>query len=104
MKFDVVIVDNKEMLYVESREVREKLKIKNGGFDGDAYLYDIRHNDRGEFCTIEDGMVICNWSGTLVSNKPLRFYETSWLEIADDENLAPNFTGERMTIKEYLQR
>ena len=99
MKFDVVIVDNKEMLYVESREVRRELSEMP-----DVHLYDIRHNDEGDFSSIEDGIVICNWSGTLVSRDMIYGFNDGCIDIEGDDDMSPCFTGEMKTIEEYLQR
>ena len=89
--FDVIGVCGQTGLYADRR-----LPAVDG-----AYVYDFRHGDDEYFCTIEE-YVFVNHAGSVILREPLDFGEYGFIPLNEDSS--PNFTGKRMTIKEFLKR
>ena len=62
------------------------------------YCYDLRHNgDR--FCSVESKVTV-NYGGSIITNEPLDLGESGYIPL--DEDTEPNFTGEELTIGEFM--
>ena len=64
------------------------------------YVYHLRENDNGEFCTIEP-QVLVNHAGSVVTKEPIDFKGAD--HIAFDEDSSPNFLGEDMTFGDFME-
>jgi hypothetical protein len=63
------------------------------------YVYHLRHDDEGNFVTIEP-KVIVNHAGSILTAKPIDFGDKDY--IAFDEDSSPNFKGTSETFYEFL--
>ena len=74
----------------------------------EMYMYEIRHDDygRGDPCEIADWIMVNHW-GTVISNRPVSFDETSpngkAFRMIDSEK-DWNYEGTDSTLKEYMQQ
>ena len=71
------------------------------------YMYEIRHDDdgRGDPCEISPWILVNHW-GTVISNRPVSFDETSPngkpFRMIDPEN-DWNYEGTTSTLEEYME-
>ena len=64
------------------------------------YCYDLRHSDNGDrFCSVET-KVTANHGGSIITDEPLDLGESGYIPL--DEDTEPNFTGEELTIGEFM--
>lgn len=64
------------------------------------YCYDLRHSDDGDrFCSVETKVTV-NYGGSIITNEPLDLGESGYIPL--DEDTEPNFTGEELTIGEFM--
>ena len=66
-----------------------------------AYKYDIRHGDDGNFCTIEN-RVIVNHAGTILLKEPLDFDGKDYIDIQGDDG--PSFLCEHASVADFFSR
>jgi hypothetical protein len=59
------------------------------------YCYHLRHNDNGEFFTIEKNVAV-NHSGSIVTKEPIDLKSKGYIVL--DEDSSPNFLGENMSL------
>ena len=68
------------------------------------YCYHLRHNDNGEFFTIEKNVAV-NHGGSIVTKEPIDLKSKGYIVL--DEDSSPNFLGENMSLymfREYDPR
>lgn len=59
------------------------------------YCYHLRHDDDGEFCTLEK-RVIANHAGSIVTKELIDLGDKEYIEL--DEDSSPCFSGENMSL------
>ena len=92
-KLDVIEVLDRRALFSNGRLMPEQ--IPEG-----LYAYDLRHSDDGDrFCSIEPKVGV-NHGGTVLMRDILDFGESGYIPL--DEDTEPNFTGEELTIGEFM--
>lgn len=91
-EFEVIEVCGQTALYVDARVS----KVPPG-----IYKYEMRHGDDEYFCSLER-FVVVNFSGTVMTKEPIDLGRDDRIDF--DEDTSPNFTGELMTIQEFLKR
>ena len=92
-KLDVIEVLDRKALFSNGRLMPEQ--IPEG-----LYAYDLRHSDDGDrFCSVEPRVGV-NHGGTVLLKEVLDFGEQGYIPL--DENTEPNFTGEELTIGEFM--
>ena len=92
-KLDVIEVLDRRALFSNGRLMPEQ--IPEG-----LYAYDLRHSDDGDrFCSVEPRVGV-NHGGTVLLKEVLDFGEQGYIPL--DENTEPNFTGEELTIGEFM--
>lgn len=64
------------------------------------YCYDFRECETGRFCSIEPH-VTANHGGTVITDYPLDFGTEGYIALDDDS--APHFLGEHITLEQYIQ-
>ena len=64
------------------------------------YCYDLRHSDDGSrFCSVETKVTAIH-GGSIITDEPLELEENGYIPL--DEDTEPNFTGEELTIGEFM--
>ena len=92
-KLDVIEVLDRRALFSNGRHMPEQ--IPEG-----LYAYDLRHSDDGDrFCSVEPRVGV-NHGGTVLLKEVLDFGEQGYIPL--DEDTEPNFTGEELTIGEFM--
>ena len=91
--FELIEVEGQKALFSNQRLT--KADIPQG-----LYVYHLRENDKGEFCTIEP-QVLVNHAGSVVTKEPIDFKGTDHIEF--DEDSSPNFLGEEATFQDMLE-
>ena len=75
-------------------------RIKPEQIPEGLHAYDLRHSDDGgRFCSIEPKVGV-NHGGTVLMRYVLDFGKDGYIPL--DENTEPNFTGEELTIGEFM--
>ena len=93
-KLDVIEILDRKALFSNGRLMPEQ--IPEG-----LYAYDLRHSDDGDrFCSIEPKVGV-NHGGTVLMRDILDFGESGYIPL--DEDTAPNFLGETMTVSEFAE-
>lgn len=101
---DYVYCDGDELQVIElfdkpalfSNERISANQIPNG-----LYRYDLRESDDGNrFCSIEPSVIV-NHGGTVVTDYEIDFGGEDHISFTDETE--PNFTGEEMTMGQYLR-
>lgn len=64
------------------------------------YCYDLRHSDNGDRFAAVEPKVTVNHGGSVITNEPLDFGENGYISF--NEEAYPNFTGNKLTMSEYL--
>ena len=64
------------------------------------YCYHLRHGDDGQFCTVEP-RVSANHGGSVITKEPIDFGKEGYISFT--EETSPNFTGESMTLEEFMR-
>ena len=91
--FDLIEVEGQKALFSNQRLT--KADIPQG-----LYVYHLRENGNGEFCTIEP-QVLVNHAGSVVTKEPIDFKGADHIEF--DEDSSPNFLGEEATFQDLLE-
>lgn len=90
-KLEVVEVLGQTALFTNGRVTQKELP------EG-LYKYDLREGESISFAAIEPSVAV-NHAGTIITKEPIIFGEEGFLEF--DEDSAPNFLGDEMTIEEF---
>lgn len=64
------------------------------------YCYDLRVSDDGDWFAVAEPKVTVNYGGSIITNEPLDLGESEYIPL--DEDTEPNFTGEELTIGEFM--
>ena len=64
------------------------------------YCYDLRVSDDGDWFAVAEPKVTVNYGGSIITNEPLDLGESGYIPL--DEDTEPNFTGEELTIGEFM--
>ena len=91
-KLEVVEVLGQTALFTNGRVTQKELP------DG-LYKYDLREGESIAFATIEPSVAV-NHAGTIITKEPIVFGDDGYIELDEDD--APCFTGEEMSIEEFL--
>lgn len=93
-KYDVILLDNKPILFSNAR-------IRRNTLPEGLYAYDIQHSDEGfEPCAIKKTIMV-NHYGTIITTFLLEVDEWGW-RFLDDDDLNESYTGKYQTMDEYL--
>ena len=90
--FELIEVEGQKALFSNQRLT--KADIPQG-----LYVYHLRENDNGEFCTIEP-QVLVNHAGSVVTKEPIDFKGADHIEF--DEDSSPNFLGEQKNFEDFM--
>lgn len=101
---DYVWCDGDELQVVElfgkpalfSNERKTASDIPSG-----LYCYDLRHSDDGDHFVAIEPHVTVNHGGTVITDWPLDFEGKDHIPLTEDTE--PNFTGEELTLGQYLR-
>lgn len=91
--FEAIKLLGKPALFTNERLTRED--IPQG-----MYCYHLRHGDDGQFCTVERKVAV-NHGGSVITREPIDFGEEGYISFT--EETSPNFTGESMTLEEFMR-
>ena len=92
-EFDCIEICGRFALFTDERLA--PLDIPDG-----LYLYHLRQSDDGrDFATLEQ-TVFVNHGGSVLVREPIDLGKDGYIVL--DDNTAPNFLGETMTIQDYL--
>ncbi len=76
-------------------------KLSNSDIPKGLFCYHLRENDNGDgFSTVEPYVKV-NHGGSIITKTPLDFGEQGYIEF--DEETSPNFLGEDVSIKDYME-
>lgn len=64
------------------------------------FCYDLRVSDDGDWFAVAESKVTVNYGGSIITNEPLDLGESGYIPF--DEDTEPNFTGEELTIGEFM--
>lgn len=95
-KYPVVEFLGQSALFVEARLDPEKLP-------SGLYMYDIRGDENGDWANggqVKPSVWV-NWVASILVKTPIHFKDE--VSILYDEDESPNFTGDEMTIQEFLK-
>lgn len=91
--FETIELLGHSALFTNERLTRED--IPQG-----MYCYHLRHGNDGQFCTVEP-RVNANHGGSVITKEPIDFGKEGYISFT--EETSPNFTGESMTLEEFMQ-
>lgn len=92
-EFDLMEVFGKIVLFVECRLDRDTIPE-------DLYVYEVRHNDLGDFCTVENKVTV-NFHGTIISKEPIEIGDDYRMVEDDYGYLDPNWTLDRYVNSDF---
>ena len=75
-------------------------RLENADLPEGLYCYHLRHGDDGEFCAVERKVAV-NHGGAVITREPIDFGEERYISFT--EETSPNFTGESMTLEEFMR-
>lgn len=75
-------------------------RLTNEDIPQGMYCYHLRHGDDGQFCTVEP-RVSANHGGSVITKEPIDFGKEGYISFT--EETSPNFTGESMTLEEFMR-
>lgn len=64
------------------------------------FCYNLRVSDDGDWFAVAEPKVTVNYGGSIITNEPLDLGENGYTPL--DEDTEPNFTGEELTIGEFM--
>lgn len=64
------------------------------------FCYNLRVSDDGDWFAVAEPKVTVNYGGSIITNEPLDLGESGYILL--DEVTEPNFTGEELTIGEFM--
>ena len=64
------------------------------------FCYNLRVSDDGDWFAVAEPKVTVNYGGSIITNEPLDLGESGYTPF--DEDTEPNFTGEELTIGEFM--
>ena len=64
------------------------------------FCYDLRVSDDGDWFAVAEPKVTVNYGGSIITNEPLDLGESGYIPF--DGDTEPNFTGEELTIGEFM--
>ena len=64
------------------------------------FCYNLRVSDDGDWFAVAEPKVTVNYGGSIITNEPLDLGESGYIPL--DEDTEPNFTGEELTIGEFM--
>ena len=91
-EYELVEVEGQKALFANERLTRSD--IPKG-----MYCYDIRSGDNGEMCSLEKRVAV-DHAGTIVTKEPINLGKLECIEFT--EETAPNFLGEKMNFKDFI--
>lgn len=92
-EFDCIEICGKFALFTDER-------LTPSDVPEGMHLYHLRQTDDGrDFATLEQ-TVFVNHGGSVLVREPIDLWKDGYIVL--DDNTAPNFLGETMTIQEYL--
>lgn len=93
-KFELIEILNQKALF--SRE-----RILTEAFPNSLFQYDLRDDGCGNLGAIENHVYV-NYGGTIITSKKLYLGQDEYIELSDKNH--PNFTGENISLEEYIQK
>lgn len=86
--------------FMDRKALFSDTRLKKNEVPEGLYRYELRDRGDGEFCTVENEVVV-NHAGTLLMKEPLDLGENGYIELDNETGL--NFLGYDQTMKEFLE-
>ena len=85
--------------FMDRKALFSDTRFKKNEVPEGLYRYELRDRGDGEFCTVENEVVV-NHAGTLLMKEPLDLGENGYIELDNETGL--NFLGYDQTMQEFM--